>query len=62
MPPTLTITIHNRMVLLPLLEPRLDAIDVALHLLRRVALELHHDPLLVRVPRFLEQHLHDLRV
>lgn len=50
------------MVLLPLLDPGLDAVNVGLHLVRVVALELHHNLLAVRVPRLLQEHLHDLAV
>lgn len=49
-------------VLLPLLDPGLDAVNVGLHLVRVVAPELDDDLLAVRVPRLLQQHLHDLAV
>ena len=49
-------------VLSPLRDPLLDPVHVAVHLVGRVALELHDHLLVVRVARLLEQDLHDLRV
>ena len=49
-------------ILLPLLDPCLDAVNIAVHLVRRVALELDDDVLVVGLARLLEEHVHDFRV
>ena len=49
-------------VFLPLLKPGLDTVEVALHLVRGIASKLDHHLWCVRIPRLLQQHLHDLRV
>lgn len=49
-------------VLLPLRQPLLDPVDIGLHLVGVGALELDDNLLVVRVPRLLDEHVHDLRV
>lgn len=57
-----TILLRTVVVLDPLRNPGFYPRNVAIHLLARVARQLNHDLLVVRVARLLQQHLHDLRV
>lgn len=50
------------MILSPLLDPALQPLDVAFHLITRVARELNDYLLDERIARLLQQDLHDFRV
>jgi hypothetical protein len=50
------------MVLLPPLHPLSHPLHICIQILDPVALQLHHNLGIVRIPRLLQQHLHNLRI
>lgn len=53
---------HSSIFHLPILQPLLDPFNIRLNVLHVIALQLNHNHLAVRTPRFVKQHLHDLGV
>ena len=50
------------MVLLPLLNPRLEPLNIALHLICIIACKLHYYLFIVGIARFLQENFYDFRV